>query len=255
LTKRLQAGQAASGGVFSALLACRDFTGAHNIFQGRFGFLELYQPGGADASLLTRELGTAFRGEGLSFKPYPCGRPLHAAIDAALAARTALGLTSAKEIDAVVIEADAANHADQFQNGPVKRRPTQVVEAQFAQPFLIATALHHGRVGIGDVAGLGSPDVLALADRIEGKPRTDKPKSWLSITVRHRDGRVVTIEATDPIGSPGKPLSADRSAAKFRDNARNAVRALPDGDIERALEIVDGLEAFSDIRLLTAPFV
>jgi len=37
LTKRLQAGQAASAGVFSALLAQTGFTGARNIFNGRFG--------------------------------------------------------------------------------------------------------------------------------------------------------------------------------------------------------------------------
>src|SRR5947209_14327445 len=92
LTKRLQAGQAASAGVFSALLAQTGFTGARNIFNGRFGFLELYQPDGYDASVLLRDLGTAFRGEGLSYKPYPCGRPLHAAIDAALAARAQLTL-------------------------------------------------------------------------------------------------------------------------------------------------------------------
>jgi len=42
LTKRMQAGQAASAGVFSAVLAQTGFTGAHNIFNGRFGFFELY---------------------------------------------------------------------------------------------------------------------------------------------------------------------------------------------------------------------
>src|SRR5271166_297034 len=92
LTKRLQAGQAANSGVFSALLAQTGFTGAHNIFNGRFGFLELYQPKGHDAALLVSDLGVAFRGEALSYKPYPCGRPLHAAIDAALAARAKLGI-------------------------------------------------------------------------------------------------------------------------------------------------------------------
>src|SRR5947209_15361761 len=46
LTKRLQAGQAASAGVFSAVLAQTGFTGARNVFNGRFGFLELYQPDG-----------------------------------------------------------------------------------------------------------------------------------------------------------------------------------------------------------------
>ncbi len=46
LTKRMQAGQAASAGVFSAVLAQTGFTGARKIFGGRFGFFELYQPNG-----------------------------------------------------------------------------------------------------------------------------------------------------------------------------------------------------------------
>ncbi len=150
LTKRLQAGQAASAGVFSAVLARTEFTGAHNIFAGRYGFLELYQPNGADPALLLNDLGVAFRGDGLSFKPYPCGRPLHAGIDAALAARGQAGLSDPTQIAEVTIDMDAAGHADQFESGPSKRRPTQVVEAQFAQPFLVATALVKGRVlGIG----------------------------------------------------------------------------------------------------------
>jgi 2-methylcitrate dehydratase PrpD len=66
LTKRMQAGQAASAGVFSAVLAQTGFTGARNIFGGRFGFFELYQPDGYDAAALLRDLGTAFRGEALS---------------------------------------------------------------------------------------------------------------------------------------------------------------------------------------------
>src|SRR5690349_14623617 len=104
LTKRLQAGQAASAGVFSAVLAQTGFTGARNIFNGRFGFLELYQPNGYDAALLLRDLGTAFRGEELSYKPYPCGRPLHPAIDAALAARERLKIERLDDIASVTIE-------------------------------------------------------------------------------------------------------------------------------------------------------
>lgn len=255
LTKRLQAGQAARDGVFSAILARRGFTGAHNIFSGRFGFLELYQPNGSDASLLVKDLGTAYRGEGLSFKPYPCGRPLHAAIDAALEVRAALGITGADEIEAVTIEADTANHSDQFTSGSFKRRPTQVVQAQFAQPFLVATALVHGRVGIADVAGLGEPAVLSLADRVQGVARPEKPRNWLSITVRHRDGRSTTTEAKDPIGSPEKPLSDAGLAAKFRDNARHAVRPLGTADTERVLAALLELDRVPDVRVLLDPFV
>ena len=254
LTKRMQAGQAASAGVFSAVLAQTGFTGAHNIFNGRFGFLELYQPNGYDALLLLQDLGAVFCGEALSYKPYPCGRPLHAAIDAALAARAALGITGADNIEAVTIDADPAGHADQFGSGPAKRRPTQVVEAQFAQPFLVATALVHGKVGIAEVAGLGDAAVLALSDRIAGAARDDRPKRSLGITVRRTDGRSVAIEATDPVGSPEKPLSDPELEAKFRDCAGNAARPLSDASVDEALAAIGRLERLTDARVLLTPF-
>ena len=254
LTKRMQAGQAASAGVFSAVLAQTGFTGAHNIFNGRFGFLELYQPSGHDASLLVRDLGAVFHGEVLSYKPYPCGRPLHAAIDAALAARAALGITRAEDIEAVTIEADPAGHADQFGGAPAKRRPTQVVEAQFAQPFLVATALVHGKVGIADVDGLGDAAVLALADRITGAARDGRAKRSLSITVRRSGGRSVTVEAADPIGSPRRPLSEAQLEAKFRDCAGNARRPLPEASVDAALTAIAQLETLADARQLLTPF-
>lgn len=254
LSKRLQAGQAASSGVFSAVLAQTGFTGAHNIFDGRFGFFELYQPNGANPSVLLRDLGTEFRGEALSYKPYPCGRPLHAAIDAALAARAQLEITRADEIAAVVIEAEPTGHADQFERGPAKRRPTQVVEAQFAQPFLVATALIHGRVGIAEVDGLGDPAVLALSNRIAGAAHERRGKGSLSIGVSRTDGCTVTIEAADPIGSPQKPLTDAQFEAKFRDCARNAVQPLSDASIDAALARIARLEALSDARELMAAF-
>src|SRR3954469_22689973 len=253
LSKRLQAGQAASAGVFSAVLARTGFTGAHNIFDGRFGFFELYQLNGADPSVLLRDLGTTFRGEALSYKPYPCGRPLHAAIDAALAARAQLQITGGDDIAAVTIEADPASHSDQFERGPAKRRPTQVVEAQFAQPFLVATALVHGRVGIAEVDSLGNPAVLAASERLGGIAREGRPKGSLAITVQRTDGRSIMVEATDPIGSPQKPLTKAQFGAKFRDCARHAMRPLPDGSVDAALAAIGRLETLPDTRELIAP--
>ena len=254
LTKRMQAGQAASAGVFSAVLAHTGFTGARNIFSGRFGFFELYQPDGYDASVLLRDLGGAFRSEELSYKPYPCGRPLHAAIDAALAARAQLNIEHPDEIESVTIEADHVGHRDQFGRGPAKRRPTQVVEAQFAQPFLVATALVHGSVGIAEVDGLGNRSVLALSDRIAGVARDGRPKGSLSITVRTTDGRSVTLEASTPIGSPDKPLTNAQLETKFRDCARNAVQPLSEASVDGVLAAIGRLETLPDARELMTPF-
>ena len=125
---------------------------------------------------------------------------------------------------------------------------------QFAQPFLVATALVNGRVSIADVDGLGSPEVLALSDRIEGTATASRAAKSLSISVRHVDGRSVTVEATDPIGSPSKPLSDAQFADKFRDCAGNAIRPLDRADVERSLETIAGLENVPDVRVLMAPF-
>ena len=55
---------------------------------GGFGFFELYQPNGCDASVLLRDLGTAFRGE-LSYSR-SCGlRPVYE--DAHQTRRPAIG--------------------------------------------------------------------------------------------------------------------------------------------------------------------
>jgi len=179
---------------------------------------------------------------------------LNAAGDAALAARARLEIERCDDIESVMVEADPAGHNDQFGRGPAKRRPTQVVEAQFAQPFLIATALVHGKVGIVQVDGLGDALVLALSDRIAGLARDGRPKGSLSITVQRTDGRSVTVEASDPIGSPEKPLTNAQLEAKFRDCAHNAVQPLSDASLDGLLAAIGRLETLPDARELMTPF-
>lgn len=251
LTKRLQAGQAASAGVFAAVLAGEDFTGAREVFAGRHGFYELYQPGACDIAQLTAELGTSFRGSTISFKPYPCGRPMHAALDAAIALHGQLDLASDGDVAEVTVETDAATCAEQFAGGAHKRRPEHVVHAQFGLPFLLAAALIHGRVGIDEVTDIHASNVLALAARIAGQPRDAKPKGWACLSVRRNDGRSASLATTDPLGSPERPLRPAQLADKFRDCARHAVRPIGDEVVERILRSGVDLPNLADVTVLT----
>jgi 2-methylcitrate dehydratase PrpD len=247
LTKRLQAGQAASSGVLAATLAREGFTGAHNVFLGRFGFFELYQPNGYDAQRLTDGLGSSFAGEQLSFKPYPCGRPQHAILDAAIAARARV--PNPQDIASVTVNTDAATVADQFDGAAHKRRPRHIVEAQFALPFLIAAALTHGRVGIGEVANIEDASVLSLAARMQGRV-ADKA----SVTVTLRNGTSATIETEKPLGSPENPLSIEQLKAKFADCARNAVRPVSDATVEQTVKTILRLGQIENVNVLTQRF-
>ncbi len=254
LTKRLQAGQAASSGVFAASLAAEGFSGAQNIFLGRFGFFELYQPNGHDPTKLLEELGRAFRGDELSFKPYACGRPQHAMLDAAIAARNQLGLVSpadAAEIVEVSVTATAGTIADNFIGAPHKRRPTQIVEAQFALPYLIAAAVVHGRVGITEVADIDNQQVLTIAAGMNGM--TAEPRES-GVTIRLRDGRSASATLAKPLGSPTNPISIEQLRMKFADCARNAVRPLADHVVLDAADAILRLESVPDVTILLREF-
>ncbi len=250
LTKRLQAGQAASSGVLAASLAREGFTGAHNVFLGRFGFFQLYQPDGYEAAKLTEDLGRAFRGDELSFKPYACGRPQHAMLDAAIAAREQLRLGTSVDF-AEIAEVRAAMTDEPSFHAAHKRRPTQIVEAQFALPYLIAAAIVHGRVGITEVADIHNTRVLDLAARIAGLPAAQETSG---ITIRLRDGRTATAKVGPPLGSPDNRLNFEQLTMKFAGCARHAVRPLPDDAVHAAIRMIRHLEEVPNVSDLLQHF-
>jgi hypothetical protein len=75
-------------GVTSALRAQLGFTGAATIFDGERGFCRAFSDH-FNLGELTQGLGESFP-VFMEYKPYSCARPIHNAIDCALAVRAAL---------------------------------------------------------------------------------------------------------------------------------------------------------------------
>jgi 2-methylcitrate dehydratase PrpD len=160
-----------------------------------------------------------------------------------------------REIADVVVTTNPQTCAAEFGPDTLKRRPAQVVEAQFSLPFLVSVALALGRVGIGDVARVDHPSALALAERLQGEAKEDAPAGWARIRVRRTDGRSATVEtAIDALGSPERPLSDAQLEAKFRDCAAHAVRAISATTIDQAIELVQQLETSDDAAALIRLF-
>jgi 2-methylcitrate dehydratase PrpD len=156
------------------------------------------------------------------------------------------------EIANVRVAAAAATVAEQFNGAPHKRRPTQIVEAQFALPYLIAAALVHGRVGITEVADIHHAQVLDIADRMEG---IDAGQATGGVTVRLRDGRSAAAEIGTPLGSPENRLSIEQLRMKFADCARNAVCPLSDDVVQAATRTIMDLENVPDVSSLLRRFI
>jgi 2-methylcitrate dehydratase PrpD len=99
MTKTMHAGNAARNGVIAATLAQGGLTGNQSVLDGEIGFCEVYS-GGRVAGMMNMEedLGREWwiLSRGLGFKPYPCCRATHPAIDAILHLREKHGFTAGR---------------------------------------------------------------------------------------------------------------------------------------------------------------
>ncbi|MBC8280655.1 MAG: MmgE/PrpD family protein, partial [Chloroflexi bacterium] len=231
LTKRFQAGQAAHGAVMSVFLAKEGFTGAENVFAGRFGFFPMYQPDGYDLSVIDQGLGEEFLGDRISFKPYPCVRPSHAYIDAAVKLHGELDL-GRNTLESVTVRTDPETLASRYNIAAGIKKPTQQVEAQFSVPYLIGCALALGGVGIDQINSFDDPSVLAAAALVNAEERPGMAKGWAEIEVVCVGGKTATVELGPASGSPENPLSVQQLQDKFSDCAEHAAHSIDKAAID-----------------------
>ena len=167
LTKRMQPGFGARAALVSVAMAKKGIRGAQNVFEGIDGLGRIYLRGELDGQVLRDGLGSRWHFVDLSYKPYPCCRMNHTAIDAALALRNQPGFDLSK---VTAISAHINGQGNQAVGTPieVRRAPDTVVRAQFSICYTIACALVQGRVGLSDFtdAALKRREIMDVAARV-----------------------------------------------------------------------------------------
>jgi 2-methylcitrate dehydratase PrpD len=175
----MQPGFAAKAALLSVQLAKREIRGAQHAFDGIDGLFRTYLRDAYDPELLRAELGMRFELEGLSYKPYPCCRFNHTAIDAALMIRQEKGF-----------RADRVKHIHSYTNNQayeavctpieIRRAPTTIVQAQFSIPYTVASALVDGQVGLAHFTseGLKRDEILKLAALTHCSVDADIERDW-----------------------------------------------------------------------------
>ena len=210
LTKRFQAGQAAHGAVLSVFLAKEGFTGAENVFAGQYGFFPMYQEGVYDLSEITKGLGDEFLGDRISLKPYPCGRPTHSYIDAAIKLHHELQLHGTS----------------------------------------IGCALVLGKVGIDQINIFDDPKVLATASIVQAESKHGMPKGQAEITVTCENGTSASVILEAPSGSPNNPLSTKQLEEKFRDCAAHSLKPVDSSSVSQIISLIAEPQFMKDSREL-----
>lgn len=218
--KRLHPGKAARDGIVCAGLAAEGITGAIEALEGKHGLFRATVRDRADPSQITDRLGIWHPITSAYFKPYPCCRHYHAAIDATLDMRRAEGLTSADitGIEIGLYEVGVRGHDH------ITAR--NLLEAQMSAPCAIASALIHGRLGFAELepeafVGAEAQRLLALTQvSIDPECEAAYPGCRSGVvTLTLRDGRRLTRRVRDPRGEGENPLSDDDLSEKFLANA------------------------------------
>jgi 2-methylcitrate dehydratase PrpD len=215
--KRIHTAIGAASGVRAAVLARHGLTGPATVLEGRRGFLEAF----ADRSHVDRlvsGLGESFLIDGAGPKGYFAEYRIHAPLQALEELTAEHGLTFADVasmrvgVSSVTVEAVGTIVV-----------PTDELGAQFSMRFALALAARHGAGRLRSVrpADLADPELAALAGRIElyVHPEVEE-RRWTSfgavLTLRTTDGRELTREVREALGTPGNPMSDTRYTAKFR---------------------------------------
>lgn len=205
---------AARSGLFAAELALAGMTGPAEPFEGQDGLFNRVT--GRFAPALPPDGSTAI--EQAHFKYLPV--EFHAQPVLELIERMASGLDLATITG---LHIDTYAFAVTEIGDPSKWRPTTRETADHSLPFLVATTLRHGRVGVehfGD-SHLRDPETLAFMDRITVAENPEftalhPPVMRSSVTLTLTNGTVLREVTGYPKGHQQNPMSEADIEKKFR---------------------------------------
>lgn len=260
-TKPLHAGRAAQSGVTAALLAAGGFEGPATIFEGPKGFCKVMSPQ-PRPELICAELGHRFAVIESGFKIHACpGGALAIAVDAAL------WLRKEHHLDPSSIQQIKLGLPSWTKDTGFERlrhyHPTTVGTARFSYPFIVAVALHDGKVTHHQLtqAKLADPAIARLQDIIEfvTDPEVEEISDKLtredpyyfapaSLEVKSEGRTYRRLERT-PLGyDPKRGLTREQVVGKFRNMVEGV---LSETQVDRVADWVFGLDRGSKVSDLS----
>ncbi|HEY8547428.1 MAG TPA: MmgE/PrpD family protein [Acidimicrobiales bacterium] len=244
------------GAAVAVELAARGVPGIARAFEGETGLYQVYFGGEYDRSQLVDGLGEDFRGDRVSFKPWPaCGithNPIQAVID--LVVDHDLSPDDLAEIRVLTGNENCWALCEPLD---VRRRPPTAMDARYSIPYTVAAAAVTRDVRLGDFTAdaLRRPDVAAVADRVvpvfDPELRRSEPIPPATVQIDTTDGRTLRTTVEVSYGrAPDRPMTEADVVAKFRDCASFAAVPFPDARVDEIVDAVLGLEDLPDAGVL-----
>ena len=212
---KLCQGISARNGIISAQLAGTGWTGPKDALFNSFGYYRLYTEGCRNPAALTKDLSKNYYSDA-TFKPYPCCRITHSAIDCAIAlvGKHNIKTQDIKEVT-VYVSSDGLNNicGHPFQIGDFPQ-----VNAAFSYQYTVATALLRKSIRPEHFSkkSIRAPQTSALIKKIKLAELPGANLYQAKIKVTMKDGSKVTESNDAPKGdSLRNPMAKDEIINKF----------------------------------------
>ncbi|WP_256750173.1 MmgE/PrpD family protein [Mesorhizobium sp. Mes31] len=249
MAKSTGVGNAARGGLVSALMAQCGVEGPPQPLEGPRGFLKVCS-GQPKPELIEGGLGSEWEILRNMFKPYPCGVVLNPVIDACLAARATPNFSANQIVEVVVRGAPLLKaRAD-------RPEVTTGREAQVSAQHAVAVSLLRGHAGAEDFsdAAVNDPEVSILRAKVRPvEIDASTPVEAAHVSIRYADGSSVVVSEKVATGSLARPMSDSALREKFAALARYGCPTLAVAPLADALWTLVDQKNAGDLMKLARP--
>jgi len=253
LAKRFQPAMMVKNVLMSTALAQVGVDGPRNVFDGKAGFINLYQDGKFDRDAVRTGIEQCALVDDLSLKPYPACRFTHAPIDLALQ----LHERGVRPQDVKHIHIRVSGQAVNMVGRKFDCKTAGVVDAQFSIAYTVAVAIERGAVRIVDFTeeAIHDPRMGAFAaEKITIE--VDQSVPFLGMVpvffdVELGNGQQLELATQEVSGSPEKRMTS----AQLRDKVIDCLsygksRVDPDELIATVKGLREGKTVASVLELL-----
>lgn len=228
-SKILHGGWGAHSGIVAVDLATAGITGPESVFEGVMGFFQTHLTpikGELDWKRPSEGLGSRWYLPDTGFKPYPCCQLMHAFIEAGKQILVEMSRDRVTASDITAMNCKLAEPGLTLVTEPRERKkaPQLRHEARFSLPFVVASTMIHGDIGLESFsdARLADAGIRKLAAKVisEEDPDSDYPAHCPARMTVEAGGKTYSKHIPFHPGSPEAALSTADVLDKFARNTK-----------------------------------
>ncbi len=215
--KRIHPGQAARDAILAVELVKKGLTGPKSVLECENGIFQAFAGNQISVERLFEDLGKKYEIMDIYFKPYPCCRHLHSAIDAVYEIKK-YSTFYPEKIEGIKVGVNQMAFLHRH------KEFNTLLDAQMSLPYAIAAAIYYPVLEINHFEPRDTNEsirrlaqiVTVYIDKEAERAYPAQRAAMLEITLKNGDTLLKRVE--NPLGEPSNPLSAEQLENKFLAN-------------------------------------